>query len=247
MWSDGVSERGRKGSKVIDLSPLFTSTHSPVVRTVEKALDTPPMNCCHAHAHSYAMTMIHDWNRAHVYQVFKVLIKTLLPSQKARQDNNVAHPGFLQKHSHVCPTYQHPFLEITGTALHLPTTNHQKRCEAHDRKSLVMTLCFFPFFRITVVPFPSESQPVPSSSASAKENHYNAYIHDRSIKTKQNKKRTTPQGCQYFQAPGSFLPLTSASTPSRPSVVRNMSWWISSSLMMAGYKTPTPSPPRVVS
>jgi len=52
MWSDGVSERGRKGSKVIDLSPLFTSTHSPVVRTVEKALDTPPMNCCHAHAHS---------------------------------------------------------------------------------------------------------------------------------------------------------------------------------------------------
>ena len=54
-------------------------------------------------------------------------------------------------------------------------------------------------------------------------------------------------GRQYFQAPGSFLPLTNASTPSRPSVVRNMSWWISSSLMMAGYSTPTPSPPSVVS
>ena len=136
------------------------------------------------------------------------------------------------------------------------TERHEERNLQLYRKKNLEAFCFLLLPSRMEIPFPSVSHPsiqsmIKSFQRRAKRDPKNkiseAKKHEFNIRSMKRVTLAPLHGRQYFQAPGSFLPLTSASTPSRPSVVRNMSWWISSSLMMAGYRTPTPSPPRVVS
>ena len=159
----------------------------------------------------------------------------------------------------LCIFYPHQ-KKANPSTKHFPLRHQQSATRSEifsciGKKNLE-AFCFLLLPSRMEIPFPSVSHPsiqsmIKSFQRRAKRDPKNkiseAKKHEFNIRSMKRVTLAPLHGRQYFQAPGSFLPLTSASTPSRPSVVRNMSWWISSSLMMAGYRTPTPSPPRVVS